>query len=1021
MSSFTASFARPVPEFHPVPWWAWTGRLAKPEMRRQLDEMLARGIYEFFIFPLYGLEYPLFLRESWFEYVGFTLAECRQRGMKVWIYDELNWPSGTAGGRAVREHPEYRSWHLCCQEVELPPGETYYLDAAVQVVAAFWKDGDGTVLTPMPARVNDVWKNGTGRPGTLLLVLKKTSNGSSFNCNGLVDSWGQRGQLDLLNPDAFRAWMGYIHEQYYERFREEFGQTLKGFFFDEPQTHAYQDFSVPWTPRLPGLFRERYGYDLVPELPRVFLDLPGSARVRSDYWRLVAELFGDHLRLLSGWCAERGVLLTGHMIFEEVVGDMRQAIARNGDIHVALRSVPVPGMDLLGCNTSFAMQRVHGRTLWYRGGASSLVMTAKRISATARYSGASRTMCEAFGVRPFTADLAEQKVINDWLAAMGINLINDNTLIYTIADFRKRTGAGKHFTQPWWGLYGLFAECSARLSQFAASGRLETGLAVLYPQTTHTAATPMGPGEPAPLAGHADAFNRTLDALVRRHLEFEMLFEDMLTAGEAVATGGVMAAPASRFNVVVLPHVLWVTPAVATVLAAFAEGGGRLVAVDTVPQVIGGGDLAGVSEVIASSHHDFKSRLAAAVAAAPQPAYAITGAGAEDVVTALRRNDDGDALLLVANQLPGDRTLTLTHRLGAVTELLDPDSGAVCALPMTAVDGGFRQTFILAENQSFIFRMGVGPTPGARPLATLPTVIRTGEQVVLDLGRDWRFQALPENHFLPPQETCLDPLDRGLVEEWPRTGGVGEPEMWQPVLGQSSPFSVCRAESEYYWLRGDFELQAVPADLSLVVDDESCLNVFVNGVEIREWSPAALWDQSNRRYALAGACRPGRNRFHVRVRTSFWNQPQLGLMAFTAGNIMPVALAGSFIVLPDNRLAPPPATVQAGAWNEQGYPFFAGTGVYRQAFVLSQLPVRPVLEVADAGVTVEASINGHDLPARAWRPFRFDLEDRLCAGENHLELRIRGGFGNLIRRFYASYGETRPYGLLGEVRILSRG
>lgn len=1021
MSSLSASFGRPGPEFHPVPWWAWTGRLTKDVMCRQLDDMRRQGIYEFFIFPIYGLEYPLFLQESWFEYIGFTLAECRRRGMKAWIYDELNWPSGTAGGRAVKEHPEYRSWHLSSLAVDLQPGETYYLDAAVQVYAAFWKTGDGAVLRPMGPRENDVWRNATAGGGTLMLVLKKTSNGSSLNCNGLVDSWGQRGQLDLLNRDAVKAWMSYIHEQYYDRFRDEFGQTLKGFFFDEPQTHAYQEFSIPWTPALPQRFQDRYGYDLIPELPRIFADLPGAARVRADYWRLVAEMFGDNLQMLAAWCSERGVELTGHMIFEEVVADMRQAIARNGDIHVALRNIPVPGMDLLGCNTSFAMQQVHGRTQWYRGGAQSLIMTAKRISATARYSGAVRTMCEAFGVRPFTADLAEQKVINDWLAALGINLINDNTLIYTIADFRKRTGAGKHFTQPWWGLYRLFAECSARLSRFAASGRLETGLAVLYPQTTQVAATPMGPGEPEPLAVHAEAFNRTLDALVRGHLDFEVLFEDMFTAGEVVAAGGVLEAPASRFQVVILPHVLNIDAAVATVLSAFAAAGGRLVAIDTVPQVIGGGELAGVSDVIASSHPDFRPRLAAAVATRLESPYTLTGAGTDDVVTALRRDDDGDALLLVANQVTGAKTLTLSHRLGPVTELLDPDSGAVCAIPGAFGKNGFAQTFTLADNQSFIFRIGNEATPDACSLGRLATWMRADERPVLTLARDWQFQVEPENHFIPAQETCLDPLDRGLLEDWPRTGGLCVPGMWQPVLAQSSPFAVCRAESEHYWLRGDFDLAEVPADLGLVVDDDSCLNVFINGAEIKAWSSSSLWDQNNRRYAIAAACRPGRNSFYVRVRTSFWNQPQLGLLSFTVGNIMQLALAGTFRVLPDGRLAAPAPVLKTGAWNDQGYPFFAGAGIYRQAFDLAELPSDPILEVEDAGVTVEASINGHVLPARAWRPFRFDLENRLRRGENHLELRVRGGFGNLIRRFYASYGETRPFGLLGEVRILGRG
>ncbi|HOG50265.1 MAG TPA: hypothetical protein PKY10_06720, partial [Lentisphaeria bacterium] len=722
--------------------------------------------------------------------------------------------------------------------------------------------------------------------------------------------------------------------------------------------------------------------------------------VRADYWRLVSELFGGNMQMMAEWCSERGVALTGHMLAEEVSPNMRAGISLSGDLHVALRHIPIPGMDLLGFSTSFAIQEVYGRPIWYSDrGSRSLIITAKRTSSTARYSGAARVMCEAFGVRPTTADLAQQKVINDWLAALGISLINDNLLSYTNTDFRKRTGSVK-FNQPWWSLYRLFTECSARLSRFAASGHLETGLAVLYPQATQVAATPMGPGEPTPLAAHASAFNLTLDTLVRRHLDFEVLFEAMFFTGEATAADGVIVAPASRFRVVILPHVLYLDAEVASVLAKFAASGGRMLAVDTIPQVIGGGELPGVAEVISSSHPDFKSRLADAVAAKLTPTYAVTGDGADDVITALRRDDNGDALLLVSNQMPGAKELTLRHRLGPVTELLDPDSGAVCALPGTDGDDGFSQPFTLADNQSFIFRIGAEATADARPLGRLATWVRADERPVLTLPREWRFKAEPENHYLPVQEMCLDPLDIGLREDWARTGGLDVPGMWQPVLAQSSPFPFCRAESEHYWLRGDFDLAEIPADLGLIVDDDSCLNVFINGAEIKEWSPAVLWNEYNRRYAMAAACRPGRNCFYVRVRTSFWNDPQLGLQSYTSGNIMHLALAGTFQVLPDGRLGAPAPILETGTWNDQGYPFFAGTGVYRQTFSLEKLPLAPILEVEDAGVAVEASINGHVLPARAWRPFRFDLENRLRCGENQLELRVRGGLGNLIRRYY---------------------
>ena len=66
-----------------------------------------------------------------------------------------------------------------------------------------------------------------------------------------------------------------------------------------------------------------------------------------------------------------------------------------------------------------------------------------------------------------------------------------------------------------------------------------------------------------------------------------------------------------------------------------------------------------------------------------------------------------------------------------------------------------------------------------------------------------------------------------------------------------------------------------------------------------------LWNEYNRRYAMAAVCRPGCNSFYIRVRTSFGMIRNLGLQSYTSGNIMHLALAGTFQVLPDGRLGAP--------------------------------------------------------------------------------------------------------------------
>ena len=37
-----------------------------------------------------------------------AVAEAKRLGLHFWIYDEYNWPSGIAGGKVLRDHPEFQ-------------------------------------------------------------------------------------------------------------------------------------------------------------------------------------------------------------------------------------------------------------------------------------------------------------------------------------------------------------------------------------------------------------------------------------------------------------------------------------------------------------------------------------------------------------------------------------------------------------------------------------------------------------------------------------------------------------------------------------------------------------------------------------------------------------------------------------------------------------------------------------------------------------------------------------------------
>ena len=95
-------FQNPAKEYTTVPFWFWNDKIDKTEIVRQLNLMHEQKVYECVIHARYGLETPYF-SEEWFECIGFTIREGKRLGMRFWIYDENNFPSGYAGGKVLAE------------------------------------------------------------------------------------------------------------------------------------------------------------------------------------------------------------------------------------------------------------------------------------------------------------------------------------------------------------------------------------------------------------------------------------------------------------------------------------------------------------------------------------------------------------------------------------------------------------------------------------------------------------------------------------------------------------------------------------------------------------------------------------------------------------------------------------------------------------------------------------------------------------------------------------------------------
>ena len=112
---------RPEREYTPIPFWFLNGELRHGEIRRQLRDFRDHGVYGVVLHPRIGIPRRIeYLSPLFFRYMRTAVETAAELGMKVVLYDEGMYPSGSACGLVVRDHPEWASRGITLTET---PGE----------------------------------------------------------------------------------------------------------------------------------------------------------------------------------------------------------------------------------------------------------------------------------------------------------------------------------------------------------------------------------------------------------------------------------------------------------------------------------------------------------------------------------------------------------------------------------------------------------------------------------------------------------------------------------------------------------------------------------------------------------------------------------------------------------------------------------------------------------------------------------------------------------------------------------
>lgn len=432
--------ANPPREFSVLPFWFWNDALSEAELLRQIADFDAHGVYGFVIHPRVGLPRDVgWMSDAYLRFCQIAVAEAKRRDMKVILYDEGMYPSGSSCGQVVAIDPT-----LACRGLELR--------------------AQGAPLGPDEHRVADV----TAGDGRRFTVVDRTIDAyirglhyvGDENAARLLEDEPPAG--DILNPRTVELTLKLVHDKYYAALGEHFGTTILGMFTDEPSaTGKCRERDVrPGTTGILEHVNRLLGMDFTPHLAALWFDDEPDAMLWRKRWndaislRLEETWFGP----LSRWCASHGIALCGH--------------PEKGDQLAVQRHFHIPGQDIVWR----FIERDKPSAL--EGPEST---QGKVTSSAMVHLGRSRNSNEYCGAYGHETTFEEQKWLADWLLVRGVNLLVPHAFYYSVRGPRKdeRPPQLGPWTPAWDdGRFKAFADHARRLS-WLNSGRHVCDVAIL--------------------------------------------------------------------------------------------------------------------------------------------------------------------------------------------------------------------------------------------------------------------------------------------------------------------------------------------------------------------------------------------------------------------------------------------------------------------------------------------------------------------------------------------------------------
>lgn len=827
-------------------------------------------------------------------------------------------------------------------------------------------------------------------PESVIRCVVPTADGTGWD-HGKVNGWTAHQPLVALTRAATtQTFLHVTHEQYVTRFGKAAGRTWKYCFTDEPTLRC--EGGLYATPDFLAAFQAEHGYDLIARLnDYLAVDPARSWPVRFDYWSTANRLFTQHFcRAMHDWCAQHDLQFTGH--FDEHEWPNPRSMP---DAMAAQRWMHAPGIDLLGFQYNAG-----------EPGANALYdLTIIEAVSVAAQCGRRRIFCECYGGGGYQYTLDQARSMSVALLARGVNLLSPHIAMQSLAGGRKYDWAQTFSDHsPWWPAYRTLADHDARASYLLAHSTRASNVLVLHPTLTgwlHAVPklfrlTYHLQRDQAAIEHLREGQAAFLRHLTEHHVHYD-LGDEWIMAETASVEGAQIHVGARTYDVVVIPPGMeTMLASTCHLLAQFMADGGTVIAAGPPPATVHGRPDPRPAQLATRPGWIIATAVRNLVAAIHRVAPPVLSASSADLLTSVRRLDDGRCMLILAN--PGPRPASGEIRIRTVMSLeaWSPDDGSITDVPVSREESGLKTDVVLPP-RSLIFWIEsdkvspAAPAPSRASWRTMrlgnPAIARQHDNVL-----PLPFCSLQMGDHRHPEM----PTAEANEHMWKAHGFPQDPWEWTIQYKREYVDHVFPVGSGYaVEYNVDIDppaLEAIRPGLKLAVERPWLYTIEVNGQHC-PFDQATRWFDEDMRIAPVGHfIRAGRNIIRLSI------QP----MQIHA-EIAPVYLLGDFAVRDGAHglmlVRAQPLT--SGGWRDQGLPFYPWTVRYTWPVSLETPATAMQLELTGwHGSAARVLVDEHEAGWLIAKPWTLDYAVALAPGSHTIAVEIAGNLGNFIGPFF---------------------